>query len=1657
MGCRFPGGADSPQKFWDLVAAGGEAISGFPDDRGWDVDGLFDPDPDQPGTSYARTGGFLRDAADFDAEFVRISPREALAMDPQQRLLLVVSWEGLEDGGIDLITLHGSQDGVFARLIYHDYELRGTGLAADAEGYLETGGSGGVASGRIAFTLGLEGPAVTIDAACSSSLVALHLACQSLRAGECSLALVGGVTVMATPNMFVDFSRQRGLAADGRCKAFADAADGTGWGEGVGVLVVERLSDARSQGHRVLAVVAGSAVNQHGASNGLTAPNGPSQQRVIRAALASARLGAGQVDVVEAHATRTTLGDPIEAQALIATYGQERAAGRGPLLLGSVKSNIGHVQAAAGVAGVIKMVAAMRHGIVPPTLHVDAPSTHVDWSAGAVELVTEAIPWPQTGEPRRAGVSAFGFSGTNAHVILEQAPAETEPGQDDRNAAGGDLVSGAGVVVPWVVSGRSVAGLRGQAGRLAEFGAGGGVGLGDVGWSLAVSRSALGQRAVVCGAGRAGLLAGLGGGGAGAVAGEGGGAGKVVFVFPGQGAQWAGMAAGLVESCPVFAARLGQCAAVLDPLTGWPLVDTVCGRGADLDGVEVVQPALWAVMVSLAAVWRGGGGVPDAVVGHAQGEIAAAVVAGVLSLADGARVVVARSRALGSLAGPGAMVSVPEPAGRVRERLAGGPGRLEIVAVNGPRTVVVSGDAGAVGALIAQCADEGVWAWQVPVDVAAHSAQVETLQQQIIGDLDGIAPRPGDVAWLSAVTGELIAGDEAGPGYWYRSLREPVEFERAVQVLAAAGHRVFVEVSAHPVLTPGIEDTLAAAGVGAVTVAGTLRRGDGGLGRLMASLAEVWVRATAVDWARFFAPPRSRVDLPTYAFQHQRYWPEPPAPTGDPAGLGQAAAGHPLLGATVELPESGGVVLTGRLSLATHPWLADHQVAGIVLLPGAAFVELAIRAGDKVGAGLLEELVLESPLTIPERGGVQVQLGVGAPDEVGRRAVSVHSRREAAGDGAAWTRHATGTLALGATAPLFDLVQWPPPGAEAVDLEGWYDVLAGLGVAYGPAFRGLVAAWRRRDEVFAEVALPDGVAAESFGVHPALLDAALHAIGLGPFTEPGGEDGPRLPFAWSGGELHAAGASRLRVRLTRAGEGVSLALADGTGLPVASVASLVSRPVDLRALAADGGRDWLFQVEWDSAEAVPAADGADPAVVLLDETGLAALDAIPDVVVVASPRADGSVPDGVRASVHRVLSMVQQWLADDRFAGARLVVATQGAVSTGGGDEVTDLAGAAVWGLVGSVQAESPGQVVLADVDDGLDEASLALIQAGIALGEPRFAVRRQGLRVPRMVRAPQSRALTVPRGAAGWRLDVTERGTVENLTLAEADDQLRPLAGGEVRVGVRAAGVNFLDVFVALGLGPGEGRNLGVEAAGVVTETGPGVSSLALGDAVMGGVFPGGAFGPVAVTDERMLTRIPDGWSFAEAATVPVTFLTAYYGLVDLAGLQAGESVLIHAAAGGVGMAAVQIARHLGAEVYATASPGKWDVLAAAGLDPAHIASSRTLDFEQAFRDATGGRGVDVVLDCLRGDFVDASLRLLAPGGRFIEMGKTDIRDPRHVAAAHPGTSYQAFDVLGVDPDRIAQMLAELGGLFAEGILAPLPRAVSDVRRAGEALRFRK
>ncbi|MEU4634287.1 type I polyketide synthase [Micromonospora chalcea] len=885
MSCRFPGGVRSPEDLWELVADGRDALTEFPDDRGWDLEALYDPDPNKPGKSYTRIGGFLDGAGDFDPSLFGISPREALAMDPQQRLLLETSWEAVERAGIDPLSLRGSSTGVFVGLSTSNY---GMGLPNVPEGvdmYIGTGNTTSVASGRISFTLGLNGPAVTVDTACSSSLVALHLAVNALRRGECDLAIAGGVTVMVTPGVFVVFSRQRGMSVDGRCRAFAAGADGTGWGEGGGVLVVERLADAERNGHPVLAVIRGSALNQDGASNGLTAPNGPSQQRVIRQALANARLGSADVDMVEAHGTGTTLGDPIEAQALIATYGQDRPADR-PLWLGSVKSNIGHTQSAAGVAGLVKMVMALRNGVMPETLHIDEPSPHVDWTAGAVSLLTESKPWPELDRPRRGGVSSFGVSGTNAHVILEEyRPRVAEAATaDGRQADGTDAVEPArrpGLVASdvtlWPVSARSRTALGGQAARLADFlRRRGEIDPAAVGWSLATTRSTFDHRAAVVGSTADELLAGVDALAAGQPAGNlvtgtvtSAGAGPV-FVFPGQGAQSARMAAGLVGRTPVFDAKLAECQRALAPYLDVDLVAVLTGDDESwLERVEVVQPVLWAVGIALAAVWRAAGVVPDAVIGHSQGEIGAACVAGILSLEDAAKAVALRSRALTVLRGTGTMASIDLSADAVTERLGEFPG-VGVAAVNGPSTVVVSGPPQPVADLVQACQAQGVRARLIPVDYASHSEAVQQVAEQLRADLAGVTPRAGHTRLVSTLTGEWADPLTMGAEHWYDNLRQTVQFDAAVRTAVAAGHTTFVEISPHPVLTMPVTAILDDTGASGHTI-GSLRRGDDDATRLLTNLATAYAVGLPVDLADVLAETEV-AQLPTYAFDHQRFW-----------------------------------------------------------------------------------------------------------------------------------------------------------------------------------------------------------------------------------------------------------------------------------------------------------------------------------------------------------------------------------------------------------------------------------------------------------------------------------------------------------------------------------------------------------------------------------------------------------------------------------------------------------------------------------------------------------------------------------------------------------------------------------------------------------------
>ncbi|MGV9612822.1 type I polyketide synthase [Nocardia xishanensis] len=1322
MACRYPGGVTSPEDLWELVRAGGDAISTLPVDRGWDINGLYDPEPGRTGKSYAREGGFLHTAADFDADFFGIGPNEATMMDPQQRQLLETTWEALERAGVDPAVLRGSSTGVFTGVMYHDYAQGHGGNA-----------SGSLVSGRIAYTLGLEGPAVSVDTACSSSLVALHLAGQSLRSGECDLALAGGVTVMATPETFVEFSRQRGLSPDGRCKSFADAADGVAWSEGAGVLVLERLSDARRNGHPVLAVIAGSAVNQDGASNGLTAPNGPSQRRVIRQALANAGVSPVEVDVVEAHGTGTTLGDPIEAQALLATYGQDRAADR-PLWLGSLKSNIGHSQAAAGVGGVIKMVMAMQHGVLPRTLHVDQPSTKVDWSEGHVRLLTEPVPWTVVDRPRRAGVSSFGISGTNAHVIVEQAPplANSRPVPVVKTAP-------AGGVLPWVISARSGEALAGQAARLASHVDDHELDPVDVGFSLATTRSVFEHRAVVLANDRDGLLAGVRALAAGVQV-PGAVTGRVVsgstgLVFSGQGAQWAGMAAELRTGYPVFAEHFDAIVARLEPILEQSVsLDEALSSEDMVDRTVFAQAGLFAFEVALFRLLESWGVRPDVVAGHSIGEVAAAHVAGVLSLGDACVLVAARGRLMQALPAGGAMVAVGASEVDVLPLLTEG---VSIAAVNGPSSVVLSGVQADVAAVVDRCVERGWRTRRLRVSHAFHSASMEPMLAEFASALQGLTfDRPG-IALVSTVTGVRVEHEMSDPLYWVGQVRDTVRFADAVATMAGMGVTRFAEVGPDSVLTPMIAETLDTATTVALT-----RRGNADPTTLLTGLARLYVTGTPVDWTSYHAGTgAAKTDLPTYDFQHRRFWFTGQLHAGEAYALGLRSTEHPMLGAVVAQPEGGGVRLTGRLSTATHPWLADHDVLGTVLLPGTGFVELAVHAGDQVDCPELEELTLRAPLVLHGDGGVQIQVIVGDGDENGRRRLDVYSRGDGDDHSEPWTHHAEGVVRPnGATdepEDWADFVQWPPVGATDVRLDGAYDELADHGYNYGPAFQGLVALWRRGEDLFAEVALPEQTSTEGYGVHPALLDAAMHALSFG-IPQGANEHAERptlVPFAWSSVRLHADGARRVRVRLTRLNQGeISLAMVDSVGAPLLSVRSLALRPLSRELLAASprSAHDSLYELTWRPGPEPRSAEG-------VSWTAWGAAE--PASVVVFRPPVDGvDMPVRLRTALHGTLGALHEFSSEERYTASTLAVIT---------DTAADPAVAAVWGLVRAAQAENPGRIVLIEADA---ETPTDRLVAAAMTGEPELAVHAEGTRVPRLTRA----ASPEPEQRAPWDPDRT-------------------------------------------------------------------------------------------------------------------------------------------------------------------------------------------------------------------------------------------------------------------------------------------------------------
>ncbi|MEV7629539.1 SDR family NAD(P)-dependent oxidoreductase [Actinoplanes sp. NPDC089786] len=1444
MGCRYPGDVSSAEGLWDLVAAGRDAISPFPVDRGWDTGN---------GLSYVSEGGFVAGAGSFDASFFGVSPREAVAMDPQQRLLLEVSWEVLEGAGIVPGLLRGSDTGVFVGGGSSDYgpRLHESGGSA---GYLLTGTSASVLSGRVAYSLGLQGPALTVDTACSSSLVAVHLAMGSLRSGECSLALAGGVTVMSTPGVFAEFSRQQGLSVDGRCRAFSSDAEGTGWAEGVGLVLLERLSDARRLGHSVLAVLRGSGVNQDGASNGLTAPSGVAQRRVVELALGSAGLSASDVDVVEAHGTGTRLGDPIEASALLESYGRGRPVGR-PLWLGSLKSNIGHSQAAAGVGGLIKMVMALRHEVLPRTLHVGVPTSHVDWSSGSVRLLVEEVAWPARGRVRRAGVSSFGISGTNAHVIVEEAPAADPP--DPGPATPG---------LPLLLSGRSAAALRGQATRLREMLAGdSGAGLDDVAAVLATGRTHFPYRAAVSTTDPDAVresLDNLEPTEPGAVR------PPVAFMFSGQGTQRPGMGRELHARFPVFAEAFDEVCGAFDTHLTHRLADAVLGdSGALLARTATAQPALFAYQVALYHLVLDWGLRPDYLLGHSLGELTAAHVAGVLTLSEAAALVAARGRLMDSVPGDGAMLAVQAGRERVAPELADLSDRVSLAAVNGERSVVVSGAADAVALVGRRLAGAGIRTAALDVSQGFHSPQMDPILsefERIAGRLDYRLPT---VRMISAVSGRLFGENEpADARYWTEHIRRPVLFADAVRAAREAGAECFVELGPDATLSML---TRAALGGRAIPLQ---RRGEPEVPALVGAVGDAHVAGADIDWTRIVPPGASRrVGVPTYAFQHRRYWLETAPARHRRSGRQE----HPILAPAVEVPEADRVVWTGTVSVRDHPWLAAHVVEGRVILPGSVFVELAHRAAVESGYAGVAELVIERALPLPAADGVRLRVVLHRPADGTRGSLSVYADSD--GDGS-WTRHAAGVPAdalpgAGAPAPL-------PAPVLPVGRDEIYRRLDARGLVYGSDLRAASVMWSDGDAVYSEVepAATLQTEAPGYGLHPAVLDAALHAVEA---SAPGGA-GPRVPFAWTGYRVFSPGAPAARVRVTRlAPDTYRVDLRDRTGAAIAVVDSLRLRP-------------------------------------------------------------------------------------------------------TGGGTP-------------------------------------------------------RPTLQLP---------------SDENWRLEYAGAGSPDRIRIVPAARPDRSLRPDEVRIALHAVGLNFRDVLTTLGLvSPAAGAQGGslaqnVEASGVVLATGSDVDRLKPGDRVMGLVD---TMSPLAVGDHRFLTGVPAGWSFEEAASVPIAFLTAYYGLARLGRVAPGERVLVHTATGAVGMASVQVAMHLGAEVYATASPPKQATLLSMGLPPERIGSSRDASFEERFRRA---EGLDVVLNSLAGPLTDASLRLLNSGGRFLDMGKTDIRDPRSVAARYDGVSYCQFDIRDPGPEGVRVLLDEIMSLFDKGTLAPVHTVVRPVTEAPQVFR---
>ncbi|MEK9501493.1 type I polyketide synthase [Gaopeijia maritima] len=1694
MACRFPGGADTPDRYWRLIRDAASGIVEVPADR-WAIEGWYDPELKEPGTSHTRFGGFVGPLDGFDAAFFGVAPREAATLDPQQRLLLECTWEALERSGEAPDRLKGSATGVYVGITASDYGRLLRIGRDDSDVYAATGTALNAAAGRLSFVLGLQGPAMAIDTACSSSLVATHLACAGLRAGDCDRAVVGGVNAILSPEPFALFSRWGMISNSEECRTFDAGASGFVRGEGCGVLVLKRLSDAQAAGDPIVAVIRGTAVNQDGPSSGLSVPNGPAQVKVIEAALSDAGLQPHEVDFVEAHGTGTPLGDPIEVEALGEAYGSGRRADD-PLMIGSVKPNVGHLESAAGVAGLMKLILALRAAELPAQRYFDEPNPRIDWSSLPVRVVDERRDWPARGERRRGAVSSFGFSGTNAHVIVESAP---EPSVADAPTATSTPAPLRPRLVP--LSGRSEEAVREAAAALAAaLDADPALALDDVERTAMTGRSHFPWRAVAVAADRADLVRKLralaaGEEPAGTVIGRDPAhrRPKVAALFTGQGAQYPGMGLALRDVFPAFREAWDRMAEVYRAETGGDLTALVADEGGAVHGTEVTQPALYALQRALAALFDAWGVRPEAVLGHSVGEFAAACGAGVFSEADGMRIIAARGRLMGALPAGGGMIAVAAPADEVRAAIEPWSSRVGLAALNGPADVVVSGDLEWLAAVEGACAERGWKSRRLEVSHAFHSHRMDPVLPDFRAVLERAALSAPRLPLASNVEGSTAPDAGSTVEYWLRHLREPVRFEEGMRALVEAGVDVHLELGPRPTL-------LGMAGrflpPDSMRGAPSLRRAEEPATAVLLALGRLYVAGVDPQWEGLLQGAGRRVALPTYPFQRRRYWAaskpvmggaEPAAPTAD-----EAPAVHPLLGPRFSSPAARDQFAC-TVDPRRVPWLSEHRVAGATVFPATAHLELmraaaALRIG---GAVEVESLTFAEALVLDGGSGRDVRAVIA--DDEGADTLQIWSRpRDGEGE---WTLHATGRLRAAAPgeAPAADEA---PAHAAPADLEAYRAEMEAVGLGYGPHFLALREATAIEGSAWGRLSLPEGASTAGFGVHPALLDAAFHLAGLarrsedGAFWLPVGIRAVRFG-AEAGGEVRAS----CRVQMADARRTVlDLDLHRPDGRWVASVRGLEVRRVEraafqraIRKATAATTPDPLLHTAW---RAWPGADGAGadgadasgrwalvapataelgPLLEAFAAAGIpartlaaseaAALPSDEGVIDLRAAFADrgpagrGVVEAVVDGAVGESLALLRARAASGPVAG-RFALVTRGAWPVLDADR-PDPVGAALWGLGATAGSEWSGaEVVLIDgADPASPEGARALVEVLRGRGrETRFAVRGGDVYVQRLVTGGDAPLPPVAREGE-YDLVIAERGDLSGLDLVAATP--RDPGPGEVAIRTVASGLNFRDVLNLLDMYPGEPGPLGNECAGWVEAVGEGVDGVAPGDLVA--CIASSTFGSRVIASRDMVFAVPTALSAAEAAGFAIPHLTAWLALCHIGGMKAGDRVLIHAAAGGVGLAAVHLAHALGATVVGTAgSPEKRRLLEELGVSA--VFDSRSTLSADRVREATAGHGVDLVLNSLVGESIDEGLRALAPGGRFLEIGLRELRSPSEIAALRSDIEYTPL-ILGdwciERPQAVRAMWSELVALLDAGRIPPPPVRRFRLGEVEAAFRF--